>query len=42
LIFGRLMDQGMYAACLYGAAIILLISVGAALGVGMRTRNANA
>ena len=42
LIFGRLMDQGLYAACLYGAAIILLVSVGAALGVGMRTRNANA
>ncbi len=41
LIFGRLMDQGLYASCLYGAALILLISVGAALGVGMRTRSAN-
>ena len=39
LIFGRLMDQGMYAASLYGAAFILLISVVAALGVGKRTKS---
>lgn len=37
VIFGALMDRGFYSACLYGAALVLLLSVGAALGVGRRT-----
>ncbi len=37
VIFGALMDRGFYSACLYGAAFVLLLSVGAALGVGQRT-----
>ena len=37
VIFGTLMDRGFYSACLYGAALVLLLSVGAALGVGKRT-----
>lgn len=37
VIFGALMDRGFYSACLYGAALVLLLSVGAALGVGQRT-----
>lgn len=37
LIFGVLMDKGWYAATLVGAALVLLLSVGAALGVGKRT-----
>lgn len=37
LIFGSLMDHGHYSATLAGAALILLLSVGAALGVGQRT-----
>lgn len=37
IIFGALMDRGFYSACLYGAAFVLLLSVGAALGVGQRT-----
>ena len=37
LIFGLFMDRGWYAATLLGAALVLLLSVGAALGVGRRT-----
>ena len=40
LIFGLLMDRGWYAATLLGAALVLLLSVGAALGVGQRTARA--
>ena len=38
LIFGALMDRGWYAATLAGAALVLLVSVYAAVGVGQRTR----
>ena len=37
LIFGVFMDRGWYAATLLGGALVLLLSVGAALGVGKRT-----
>jgi len=37
LIFGLFMDRGWYAATLFGAAAVLLLSVVAALGVGQRT-----
>jgi MFS transporter, FSR family, fosmidomycin resistance protein len=37
LVFGALMDHGWYGATLVGAAAVLLLSVGAALGVGKRT-----
>lgn len=37
LIFGALMDKQMYSACLYGVALVLLISVGVAMGVGQRS-----
>lgn len=37
LVFGAFMDRGWYAATLVGAALVLLLSVGAALGVGKRT-----
>ncbi len=37
VLFGLLMDKGHYAATLAGAALVLLLSVGAALGVGRRT-----
>ncbi len=37
LVFGTLMDRGWYGATLLGAALVLLLSVGAALGVGERT-----
>ena len=40
LIFGVFMDRGWYAATLLGAALVLLLSVGAALGVGRRTQKA--
>jgi len=40
LIFGLFMDRGWYAATLLGAALVLLLSVGAALGVGKRTAHA--
>jgi len=42
LIFGVFMDRGWYAATLLGAALVLLLSVGAALGVGKRTATAPA
>lgn len=37
LIFGALMDRQLYSACLYGVAIVLLVSIGFARGVGYRT-----
>lgn len=37
LIFGALMDHGWYAATLAGAALTLMVSVFAAVGVGRRT-----
>jgi MFS family permease len=37
LVFGQLMDRGWYALTLSGAAVVLFISVYAALGVGRRT-----
>ena len=40
LLFGAFMDRGWYAATLLGAALVLLLSVGAALGVGKRTAHA--
>jgi MFS transporter, FSR family, fosmidomycin resistance protein len=39
VVFGYFMDQGWYTATLLSAALILLFSVGAALGVGQRTRS---
>lgn len=40
LLFGVFMDRGWYSATLFGAAAALLLSVGAALGVGRRTKRA--
>jgi MFS family permease len=40
ILFGAFMDRGWYAATLLGAALVLLLSVGAALGVGKRTVHA--
>jgi MFS family permease len=37
LLFGLFMDRGWYGATLLGAAVVLLLSVVAALGVGRRT-----
>jgi MFS transporter, FSR family, fosmidomycin resistance protein len=37
LVFGVFMDRGWYGATLLGAAVVLLLSVVAALGVGQRT-----
>lgn len=37
LVFGVFMDRGWYGATLIGAALVLLLSVVAALGVGQRT-----
>jgi predicted MFS family arabinose efflux permease len=37
LFFGLLMDRGWYAATLVGAALALMLAMGAALGVGRRT-----
>jgi len=37
LVFGVLMDRGWYALTLAGAALTLMISVYAAIGVGRRT-----
>jgi FSR family fosmidomycin resistance protein-like MFS transporter len=37
VLFGVFMDRGWYGATLLGAALFLLLSVGAALGVGYRT-----
>jgi MFS family permease len=38
LLFGAFMDRGWYGATLLGAAAVLLLSVVAALGVGVRTQ----
>jgi MFS family permease len=38
VLFGALMDRGMYRTTFLGAALALLLSVVAALGVGRRTR----
>ena len=38
LVFGVMMDNGWYRATLLGGALTLLLAVGAALGVGLRTR----
>ena len=38
IVFGAFMDRGWYAATLLGAAVALLLSVLAALGVGTRTQ----
>ncbi len=38
LLFGGFMDRGWYSATFFGAAAVMLLSVGAALGVGSRTR----
>ncbi len=40
LIFGAFMDRGWYGATLMGAAVVLLMSVLVALGVGRRTVHA--
>ncbi|MCZ4304478.1 MFS transporter [Zoogloeaceae bacterium G21618-S1] len=37
ILFGVFMDQGWYAATLAGAAVVLMVAVVAALGVGRRT-----
>jgi MFS family permease len=37
LVFGGLMDRGMYGATMLGAGAVLMLSVVAALGVGQRT-----
>lgn len=37
MVFGLFMDRGLYALTLAGAALVLLVSVYAALGVGRRT-----
>ncbi|MDT8992135.1 MFS transporter [Curvibacter sp. APW13] len=37
VVFGVWMDRGMYGATLLGAAFVLLLTVGAALAVGVRT-----
>lgn len=39
LLFGMFMDRGWYSATFLGAALVLLLSVGAALGVGRRSRS---
>jgi MFS family permease len=39
LLFGALMDHGHYGATLLGAAVVLMLSVVVALGVGQRTQH---
>jgi MFS family permease len=41
IVFGAFMDRGWYGATLMGAAAVLLLSVVAALGVGVRTVPSN-
>jgi MFS family permease len=41
IVFGAFMDRGWYGATLMGAAAVLLLSVVAALGVGVRTVASN-
>ncbi len=40
LLFGLFMDRGWFGATLFGAAVVLLLSVAAALGVGRRIASA--
>jgi MFS family permease len=40
LFFGALMDRGLYNLSLFGAALILLVAIYAAVGVGRRTTKA--
>ena len=37
VLFGLLMDRGWFSFTFFGAALVMLLSVGAALGVGTRT-----
>ncbi len=37
VLFGVFMDRGWYAMTFFGAALVMFLSVGAALGVGLRT-----
>jgi len=37
VLFGMFMDRGWFSLTFYGAAFVLLLAVGAALGVGQRT-----
>ncbi len=37
VLFGMFMDRGWFSMTFYGAALVLLLAVGAALGVGRRT-----
>lgn len=37
VVFGLFMDRGWFSLTFYGAALVLLLAVGAALGVGRRT-----
>ncbi len=37
VMFGMFMDRGWFSLTFYGAALVLLLAVGAALGVGRRT-----
>jgi MFS family permease len=37
VVFGLFMDRGWFSQTFYGAAFVLLLAVGAALGVGLRT-----
>ena len=37
VMFGLFMDRGWFSLTFYGAALVLLLAVGAALGVGQRT-----
>jgi hypothetical protein len=37
VLFGAMMDRGLFGMSFYVAALILLLAVGAALGVGRRT-----
>jgi MFS family permease len=37
VVFGVFMDRGWFSMTFYGAALVLLLAVGAALGVGQRT-----
>ena len=37
VLFGMFMDRGWFSMTFYGAAVVMLLSVGAALGVGLRT-----
>jgi predicted MFS family arabinose efflux permease len=37
VVFGMFMDRGWFSMTFYGAALVLMLAVGAALGVGRRT-----